>query len=778
MGGQGARRVTARVLALALLTVVGARDLGVGGSRDVETRAFGSGTANLFSEASSSSAPRRALSQWVLPARLTVPSRSTLRLPWQTADPAVVSASMGSEDVFGGSLDDDGDKDDYVVEDDDGSLDKKHDSLPRPTDYDAADADYFAHKTDARITDPIERQLVRWYRETDELDGKTDGQEDTETGSDESAKAKMSSEKAKEKKESSETNERDGREKKGASSKHTTPAAEQLGWSIKGEEDDDEVVEEGQGEVFGPESRFREDAAESDSGESDDAEQESSQNTLATDLKKAGLPLYYAKPDKYHGSSAIYVPTDKATKTATDLETIERLFVTAEEAASDEADFLQWIDAQKNRDSKRSEALANSAESATQNELDEFKQEKREEMRDVLNDETDAAKGARFSTNKTRAEIITAARDAIAHTDKAPHSAVEKNVKTNVEAMLKEETDAAMLKEGDLVSAVNAIRGRDENIREEKSKLTETKTLPALGATPSTSSLGRKAGSDLLETAFRTASKSFHPDEELVVEKEEEKSAGYAEAFEREKGNRGSTRTGDGVSNGKQSGGKGKTGRTTGKRSVVSRRREKAVKDVSTAALAGQGHKFSSSKHEKAKSSSKSKVSSKLSSKKPRSTKPKTSSKPATASQEIEAAIRGLMILDRAQVGKIDNADARGGSGSTYFFAGDSDDFVKNGQEHRRQTAEEGWLRDERVGSRRARIIKVSSLGLVLAGIGFFAVRQRLLKDRDESMRLPQTVVRIPQSVATPTSGRSREKPPRRSSGGAQAETAALLPRK
>jgi hypothetical protein len=93
------------------------------------------------------------------------------------------------------------------------------------------------------------------------------------------------------------------------------------------------------------------------------------------------------------------------------------------------------------------------------------------------------------------------------------------------------------------------------------------------------------------------------------------------------------------------------------------------------------------------------------------------------------------MILDRAQVGKIDNADARGGSGSTYFFAGDSDDFVKNGQEHRRQTAEEGWLRDERVGSRRARIIKVSSLGLVLAGIGFFAVRQRLLKDRDESMR-------------------------------------------
>jgi hypothetical protein len=459
MGGQGARRVTARVLALALLTVVGARDLGVGGSRDVETRAFGSGTANLFSEASSSSAPRRALSQWVLPARLTVPSRSTLRLPWQTADPAVVSASMGSEDVFGGSLDDDGDKDDYVVEDDDGSLDKKHDSLPRPTDYDAADADYFAHKTDARITDPIERQLVRWYRETDELDGKTDGQEDTETGSDKSAKAKMSSEKAKEKKESSETNERDGREKKGASSKHTTPAAEQLGWSIKGEDDDDEVVEEGQGEVFGPESRFREDAAESDSGESDDAEQESSQNTLATDLKKAGLPLYYAKPDTYHGSSAIYVPTDKATKTATDLETIERLFVTAEEAASDEADFLQWIDAQKNRDSKRSEALANSAESATQNELDEFKQDKREEMRDVLNDETDAAKGARFSTNKTRAEIITAARDAIAHTDKAPHSAVEKNVETNVEAMLKEETDAAMLKEGDLVSAVNAIRG-------------------------------------------------------------------------------------------------------------------------------------------------------------------------------------------------------------------------------------------------------------------------------------------------------------------------------
>ena len=147
MGGAGPRPALALALALATVALAGARDVA-----RTDAGAHLDGTGGF-------TGPRRALAQWTLPPRLAVPSPEDLRLPWQTSPRAAASAAMGSDNFA------------PLGEDDD---DHETDGIPKTTslttDYDDADADYFALRAEGKLTDPLEQELARWYRTTDELE--------------------------------------------------------------------------------------------------------------------------------------------------------------------------------------------------------------------------------------------------------------------------------------------------------------------------------------------------------------------------------------------------------------------------------------------------------------------------------------------------------------------------------------------------------------------------------------------------------------------------------
>ena len=150
MGSACPRRVLVLALALATVALAGARDVA---RKDVDAPPEDTGGFTR------TEGPRRALAQWTLPPRRALPSPEDLRLPWQTSPRAAASAAMGSDHLA--PLGGDGD-------------DHETDGIPTPTslatDYDELDADYFARRTDSKITDPLEQQLARWYRTTDELE--------------------------------------------------------------------------------------------------------------------------------------------------------------------------------------------------------------------------------------------------------------------------------------------------------------------------------------------------------------------------------------------------------------------------------------------------------------------------------------------------------------------------------------------------------------------------------------------------------------------------------
>ena len=148
MRSERPRRVLALALALATVALAGARDVA---RTDAGAPPEGTGGCTR------TEGPRRALAQWTLHPRRAVPSPEDLRLPWQTSPRAAASASMGSDNLA------------PLGEDDD---DHETDGIPTTTslttDYDELDADYFARRTESKITDPLEQELARWYRTTDE----------------------------------------------------------------------------------------------------------------------------------------------------------------------------------------------------------------------------------------------------------------------------------------------------------------------------------------------------------------------------------------------------------------------------------------------------------------------------------------------------------------------------------------------------------------------------------------------------------------------------------
>ena len=148
MRSERPRRVLALALALATVALAGARDVA---RTDAGAPPEGTGGCTR------TEGPRRALAQWTLHPRRAVPSPDDLRLRWQTSPRAAASASMGSDNLA------------PLGEDDD---DHETDGIPTTTslttDYDELDADYFARRTESKITDPLEQELARWYRTTDE----------------------------------------------------------------------------------------------------------------------------------------------------------------------------------------------------------------------------------------------------------------------------------------------------------------------------------------------------------------------------------------------------------------------------------------------------------------------------------------------------------------------------------------------------------------------------------------------------------------------------------
>jgi len=150
MGGAGPRRVLALALALATVALAGARDVA---RTDVGAPSEGMGG---FTRTES---PRRALAQWTLPPRRAVPSPEDVRLPWRTSPRAAASAAMGSDNSAP-----------LGEEEDHHETDGIPTTTSLTTDYDELDADYFARRTESKIIDPLDRQLERWYRTTDELE--------------------------------------------------------------------------------------------------------------------------------------------------------------------------------------------------------------------------------------------------------------------------------------------------------------------------------------------------------------------------------------------------------------------------------------------------------------------------------------------------------------------------------------------------------------------------------------------------------------------------------
>ena len=150
MGGAGPRRVLALALALATVALAGARDVA---RTDVGEPSEGTGGFTR------TEGPRRALAQWTLPPRRAVPSPEDVRLPWRTSPRAAASAAMGSDNSAP-----------LGEEEDHHETDGIPTTTSLTTDYDELDADYFARRAESEIVDPLDRQLERWYRTTDELE--------------------------------------------------------------------------------------------------------------------------------------------------------------------------------------------------------------------------------------------------------------------------------------------------------------------------------------------------------------------------------------------------------------------------------------------------------------------------------------------------------------------------------------------------------------------------------------------------------------------------------
>ena len=871
MDGRSARRALALALALALLALVSARDLGADVERVGGAEGGSAQKANRVSPEAQSSGPRRSLSQWVLPPKLAVSPRSALRLPWQTRDPAAASAAMGSGKQPGDDFGDDGDEFTKNI---------KH---PISTDYDEIDADYFATKIDGPISDPIERQLARWYRETKELDGggKGKGEEGEADKSSDDARASKDSKKSES---SAKKSSRIENSKDVASS---SSSAEKLGWKIQGEEVSEDVSEGEEDEEVKDNSKSQDESKSQDKSKSHQEEEVESGPTVSKDSESTespkisigSLPMYYAKSENpsYVGKQAIYVSTDKKKKITTDSSNPQDFPVTTEELAADEKEYLQWVK------DKRKEEKEPKVEHITHEDIDAMKDEVRdrkdeaeylqwvEEKQieektpaethitsqdiDDMMDETEysrwidqqkhvddtissgiaesmeqAAKGEFDTIKKEKAkkmEILKAARDAISQSEILPKGAVDlfDDVEEATEAILEEdhgmddketvsmdrrpetktprsfdtESDIEKLSK-DLAAATKAFEEErtamhhhkesdaedvDETVKDAKPKPmdkqsektttnaydskhaftmrlkqavekakqmeadtkqtseadktgtqeTSEKPTASLGKVPK---LGRDEQADLLESTFLAASRHFNPEVEVVPVSKKVKETG--------------TR---------------KVTRTSKQSEQKNRKASKSEKDEAVLSMlkrdeaALSGHKFprssakkSTSKH--GTSSSGHSKSTPKSSKHSRTKHAAASTK--TPSQEIEDSIRGLMDKGDggtvAAVGKLTAGDDSGDGGS-------------------KKTSED-WARDEAIGLHRARVGAVSSIGVVLFGLGFFVMRQKLLQGRG---------IEDSGEGKTPTSGLRREsqnfasRKPRRSNSGGSEKTS-LLPTK
>ena len=130
---------------------VGPRDVGSRGRATSRGRTW----ARLRRARAVSLGPRvrDALAQWTLPRR-AVPSPEDGA--GRGGPPrAAASAAMGSNSAPLGEEEDHHETDDPTT-------------TSLTTDYDELDADYFARRTESKIIDPLDRQLERWYRTTDE----------------------------------------------------------------------------------------------------------------------------------------------------------------------------------------------------------------------------------------------------------------------------------------------------------------------------------------------------------------------------------------------------------------------------------------------------------------------------------------------------------------------------------------------------------------------------------------------------------------------------------